>query len=138
MRQPLPTRWATANVLVFFDLARSRSSLTHPAGRGVGARLRRSRGADEPLPYLGLANPIALGDLPQAFLDSTVLEAAFHLAELSRGSRRMWALDNRTPFAAERGWARDREGAEVWIVVVKATFLVERDGGLRVPASQVA
>ena len=48
----------------------------------------------------------------------------------------MWALDNRTPFAAERGWARDREGAEVWIVVVKGTFLIERDGRLRVPSSQ--
>jgi len=50
----------------------------------------------------------------------------------------MWALDNRTPFAAGRGWARDRDGAEVWIVVVKGTFLVERDGRLRVPSLQPA
>jgi hypothetical protein len=34
----------------------------------------------------------------------------------------MWQITNRTPFAAERGWARDREGAEVWLVAVKATF----------------
>jgi hypothetical protein len=44
----------------------------------------------------------------------------------------MWALENRTPFAAGRGWARDRDGAEVWIVVVKGTFHIERGGALRV------
>jgi hypothetical protein len=40
----------------------------------------------------------------------------------------MWALDNQTPFAAERGWVRDRTGAEVWIVAVKATLLIGPDG----------
>lgn len=34
----------------------------------------------------------------------------------------MWQLANRTPFAAERTWLRDRDGSEVWIVAVKATF----------------
>jgi hypothetical protein len=40
----------------------------------------------------------------------------------------MWQLDNRTPFAAERAWIRDREGAEVWLVAIKATFDVLPDG----------
>lgn len=40
----------------------------------------------------------------------------------------MWQVDNRTPFAAERGWVRDHNGAEVWLVVVKATFDILPDG----------
>src|SRR5262245_9419527 len=40
----------------------------------------------------------------------------------------MWQLDNRTPFAAERGWVRDRDGAEIWLVAVKATFDILEDG----------
>ena len=40
----------------------------------------------------------------------------------------MWQLDNRTPFAAERGWVRDRNGAEIWLVAVKATFDILPDG----------
>jgi hypothetical protein len=40
----------------------------------------------------------------------------------------MWQLDNRTPFAAERGWVRDRDGAEIWIVAVKCTFAIRPDG----------
>jgi hypothetical protein len=40
----------------------------------------------------------------------------------------MWQLDNRTPFAAERAWVRDRDGAEVWLVAVKATFDILPDG----------
>lgn len=34
----------------------------------------------------------------------------------------MWQLVNRTPYAAERCFVRDRRGAEVWVVAVKATF----------------
>src|SRR5258708_18284171 len=37
----------------------------------------------------------------------------------------MWALDNRTPFAADRSWVRDRNGAEVWLVAVKGTFDIQ-------------
>lgn len=48
----------------------------------------------------------------------------------------MWQLDNRTPFAAERGWLRDRDGAEVWIVAVKATFDVRADGSTAVSSFQ--
>lgn len=48
----------------------------------------------------------------------------------------MWQLDNRTPFAAERGWVRDRDGAEVWIVAVKATFDIAADGTTSVCGEQ--
>jgi hypothetical protein len=40
----------------------------------------------------------------------------------------MWALTNNTPFAAERSWVRDKNGAEVWLVAVKGTFLIGPDG----------
>jgi hypothetical protein len=39
----------------------------------------------------------------------------------------MWDLTNRTPFAAERTFARDRDGSEVLLVVVKATFRLDGD-----------
>jgi len=48
----------------------------------------------------------------------------------------MWALTNQTPFAAERGGARDRTGAEVWIVVVKGTFLIQADGSIELAEKQ--
>jgi hypothetical protein len=40
----------------------------------------------------------------------------------------MWQVDNRTPFAAERVWVRDPDGAEVWVVAVKCTFDITPDG----------
>ncbi len=49
----------------------------------------------------------------------------------------MWELSNRTRFAAERAFARDRDGAEVLLVVVKATFAIGPDGALRVADEQV-
>jgi len=48
----------------------------------------------------------------------------------------MWSITNDTPFAAERCWVRDREGAEVWLVAVKATFLIATDGSLRLAEAQ--
>jgi len=48
----------------------------------------------------------------------------------------MWQLDNRTPFAAERGWVRDRNGAEVWLVAVKCTFDILPDGSTNVSSEQ--
>ncbi len=48
----------------------------------------------------------------------------------------MWQVDNRTPFAAERGWVRDREGAEIWLVAVKATFDILPDGSTQVAKEQ--
>ena len=48
----------------------------------------------------------------------------------------MWHVDNRTPFAAERGWVRDRDGAEVWLVAVKCTFDIKPDGSTELSADQ--
>lgn len=50
----------------------------------------------------------------------------------------MWALTNSTPYAADRGFYRDRNGAEVWFVVVKGTFTVRSDGSTRLADDQVA
>ena len=44
----------------------------------------------------------------------------------------MWELENRTRFAAERTFLRDRDGAEVLIVVVRSTFSIGQAGDLRV------
>lgn len=48
----------------------------------------------------------------------------------------MWQVDNRTPFAAERGWVRDRDGAEVWLVAVKCTFDIGPDGSTEIAKEQ--
>jgi hypothetical protein len=48
----------------------------------------------------------------------------------------MWQLDNRTPFAAGQGWTRNLDGAETWIVIVKATFDIGDDGSLRLSDPQ--
>ncbi|HEY3159665.1 MAG TPA: DUF2169 domain-containing protein [Vicinamibacterales bacterium] len=48
----------------------------------------------------------------------------------------MWQVDNRTPFAAERAWVRDRNGAEVWLVAVKCTFDIRSDGSTVVSKDQ--
>ena len=48
----------------------------------------------------------------------------------------VWALDNGTPFAVDRGFLRDRDGREIWITVVKGTFDVRDRGSLRVAEEQ--
>lgn len=48
----------------------------------------------------------------------------------------MWQLDNRTPFAAERTWVRDRDGAEIWLVAIKCTFDIRPDGSTEVANQQ--
>lgn len=48
----------------------------------------------------------------------------------------MWQIDNRTPFAVGQGWVRDRDGAEVWLVAVKASFDVMPDGSLEIAREQ--
>jgi hypothetical protein len=48
----------------------------------------------------------------------------------------MWQVKNRTPFAVERDWVRDRHGAEVWVVAVKATFDIKPDGSTEVSDDQ--
>jgi hypothetical protein len=42
----------------------------------------------------------------------------------------MWALENYTPYAAERNWTRDKDGVHQWIVAVRATYSIREDGGL--------
>lgn len=48
----------------------------------------------------------------------------------------MWRLKNETPYAAERGWIRDGDGREVWIVAVKCTWDILPDGQLRLTENQ--
>lgn len=50
----------------------------------------------------------------------------------------MWSLNNKTPYVAERGWIRDSNGAEVWIVAVKATYDILPDGTTRLSSHQQA
>lgn len=40
----------------------------------------------------------------------------------------MRAMDNRTPFAAERSWVRDRESTEIWLVAVKGIYNIDPAG----------
>jgi hypothetical protein len=48
----------------------------------------------------------------------------------------MWALENRTPYAADRNWVRDKEGVHHWLVAVKATFDVGPAGKLTLADEQ--
>lgn len=48
----------------------------------------------------------------------------------------MWLLTNSTPFAAERTWVRDKDGAEVWLVAVRGSFLIQADGKLVLDTEQ--
>ncbi len=49
----------------------------------------------------------------------------------------MWSLRNRTPYAAERGWTRDRDGNHLWLVAVKATFSLDGEGRARLADEQI-
>ncbi len=48
----------------------------------------------------------------------------------------MWTITNNTPFAAERCWVRDKDGAEVWLAAVKGTFLIDADGSTHLAEEQ--
>lgn len=48
----------------------------------------------------------------------------------------MWAIDNQTPFAAERTFVRDRDGSEIWLIAVRATFDLFPDGSLQIAKKQ--
>jgi hypothetical protein len=50
----------------------------------------------------------------------------------------MWALRNTTPYAAERTWVRDKQGAHHWVVAVKATFDVSEAGKVSLSDEQPA
>lgn len=49
----------------------------------------------------------------------------------------MWALSNRTAYAADRNWARDKNGNHHWIVAVKVTFDVAPNGALKLADEQI-
>jgi hypothetical protein len=49
----------------------------------------------------------------------------------------MWLANNHTPYAAERTFTADRDGRDVWLVVVKGTFLVKPDASTVVAPEQV-
>jgi hypothetical protein len=48
----------------------------------------------------------------------------------------MWALRNRTAYAAERNWTRDKRGGHLWLVAVKATFSLDDAGAVRLADAQ--
>jgi hypothetical protein len=48
----------------------------------------------------------------------------------------MWALDNLTPYSAERNWTRDKAGMHVWLVAVRATFDIDQNGRLKLADEQ--
>lgn len=48
----------------------------------------------------------------------------------------MWALVNRTPYAAERNWLRDKNGVHHWCVAVRATFEIKSGGKLNLSEKQ--
>ena len=48
----------------------------------------------------------------------------------------MWAIANQTRFKAERTFVRGRDGAEIWVVVVRATFDFDRQGKVSLAAEQ--
>jgi hypothetical protein len=48
----------------------------------------------------------------------------------------MWAIENQTPFSAERSWSRDKDGVHDWVVAVKGTFDVMDDGRLELAKLQ--
>lgn len=49
----------------------------------------------------------------------------------------MWSLLNRTAFAADRNWTRDKDGVHWWIVAVRATFDLASDGQLTLADEQL-
>jgi hypothetical protein len=49
----------------------------------------------------------------------------------------VWTIDNLTPHAAERGFVRDLDGAECWVVLLAATYAIQPDGTTSVADEQV-
>src|SRR5438045_9584654 len=48
----------------------------------------------------------------------------------------MWAIKNHTPYAATGMWGRDKDGVHEWIVAIKGTFDIKRDGRLALADEQ--
>ncbi len=49
----------------------------------------------------------------------------------------MWQVENTTPFGAAGNWTRDRDGAEVWIVAVRAAFTILPNGSTTIAEEQI-
>ena len=49
----------------------------------------------------------------------------------------MWALKSRVPYAAKKTWGRDENGVHEWIVVVKGTYEIKRDGTVALAEEQM-
>lgn len=49
----------------------------------------------------------------------------------------MWELKNQTRYEAEQTFLRDKDGAEVWIVVVRGTFDIQPDGAASIATDQL-
>ena len=62
-------------------------------------------------------------------LDGRVVRAVF-------GELQSWAIDNHTPFAAERAWGRDKDGVPEWFVAVRGTFDIKPEGTLAIADEQ--
>jgi hypothetical protein len=50
----------------------------------------------------------------------------------------MWAIKNKTSYAAERNWTRDKDGIHWWLVAARATFDMAPDGDLKLADEQLA
>lgn len=49
----------------------------------------------------------------------------------------MWRVKNRTAYAAERNWTRDKDGVHWWLVAVNATFDIAPGGRLKLADEQL-
>jgi len=48
----------------------------------------------------------------------------------------MWAVSNDTPYSADRAFVRDRDGSEIWIVAVRATYDILTGGEVALAKTQ--
>jgi hypothetical protein len=48
----------------------------------------------------------------------------------------VWAIDNKTAYAVERNWVRDKHGEHHWVVAIKASFDIEPKGLLKLADEQ--
>lgn len=48
----------------------------------------------------------------------------------------MWAIENYTRFEVQRAFVRDRDGAEIWLIAVRATFDISASGECAVAEQQ--
>lgn len=49
----------------------------------------------------------------------------------------MWTLNNRTRYAAERSWTRDKDGMHWWLIAVRATYDLADSGSMTLAEEQL-